>query len=175
MRPKHVFLLSLLIPACASSPSANRKSAIEIKEIHPSGWTTKTREALEGLLVRYDLSPFLFTKTVRIQSGVVPHSHPVLTLNTFHADDPDAILDEFLHEQMHWFLAEHESQTDTLISELKKTYPVLPRGRSEVARSEESTYLHLIVGWLELQAVRHYLGSQKAEEILGSSDHYKWI
>ena len=44
------------------------------------------RDQLERLLRTYDLNKWLFTHDVLIQSRVLPHSHPVLTLNTRYLD-----------------------------------------------------------------------------------------
>ena len=42
----------------------------------------QTREHMLGLLQRYDLRKWQFTKRVRVNEGArIPHSHPVLTLN----------------------------------------------------------------------------------------------
>ena len=43
-----------------------------------------------------------FTKHVRVAPTEIPHSHPVLTLNT-QLYNPDEILCLYLHEQMHWY------------------------------------------------------------------------
>jgi len=48
----------------------------------------------------------LFTDHITIKFNIVPHSHPVLTLNTFHlrSQIPKvAILRVLIHEQLHWF------------------------------------------------------------------------
>ena len=69
-------------------------------------------DQLRRILATYDLSPWM-TRRMGIQSRAIPHSHPVLTLNTRYLDN------------------------DTL----------------QAARDENSTYLHLLVCTLELDAV----------------------
>jgi hypothetical protein len=49
------------------------------------------------------LRPFEYTNHLRVAPTEIPHSHPILTLNTA-LFDPNAILCEYLHEQMHWYL-----------------------------------------------------------------------
>ena len=111
------------------------------------------RDQLRRLLRTYDLQNWLFTRNVLIQSGVVPHSHPVLTLNTRYLDDDTAQLATFVHEQFHWFLTDHveRAKTNAALTELRALYPTVPTAAPEGASSERSTYLHLIVCHLELQ------------------------
>ncbi|HYX49972.1 MAG TPA: hypothetical protein VE843_09545, partial [Ktedonobacteraceae bacterium] len=42
----------------------------------------KTQEMLLSLFERYALDKWRYTEKVRIEQGVISHSHPVLTLNT---------------------------------------------------------------------------------------------
>jgi hypothetical protein len=42
----------------------------------------KAEELIKGFAKKYDLNPYIFTTKIAIQSMVIPHSHPVLTLNT---------------------------------------------------------------------------------------------
>lgn len=63
-----------------------------------------TKVQLERLLDSYDLSPWLYTRSVAIDADAIPHSHPVLTLHTRHLDDDRLLLSTFVHEQLHWFL-----------------------------------------------------------------------
>jgi hypothetical protein len=56
----------------------------------------RTRAQLEGLLQEYDLSPYIQTTRIIIEEGVIPHSHPVLTLNTAHLGDDLMLLSSFL-------------------------------------------------------------------------------
>jgi hypothetical protein len=61
------------------------------------------RQQLARILKTHDLTKWLFTPVVVIQSRVIPQSHPVLTLNTQYLDDDIAQLATFVHEQLHWF------------------------------------------------------------------------
>jgi len=42
----------------------------------------QARQQLRRLLSEYDLDPWIFTRTVKIEAGAVPRSHPIATLNT---------------------------------------------------------------------------------------------
>lgn len=58
---------------------------------------------------------------------------------------------------------------------LRRSYPEVPVGGREGARSEFSTYLHLIVCWLELDAMVQFLGEKHALENLLQRNYYTWI
>jgi hypothetical protein len=133
-------------------------------------------ECTKRLREQYDLRRFEFTKQVRVAPTEIPHSHPTLTLNT-QLFDADEILCQYLHEQMHWYeeilgCARAESP---LIAELRRRYPRAPATLPEGARDEHSTYLHLLVNWLEIEAASQFLGSERAREIASRLPYYRWI
>ncbi|WP_282608165.1 hypothetical protein [Pelagibius sp. Alg239-R121] len=130
---------------------------------------------LYRILARYDLQSLIFTRRVRIESRVIPHSHPVLTLNTRHLDDDELQLATFLHEQVHWFCSEKEEAVDAAIADLKLLYPEVPVGAPQGARDKYSVYLHLIVNLLELDALERLLGQKKAKAVIARKDYYLWI
>lgn len=163
--------------ACATSAKTQLSPStapIEISLVTKTEKTKAAKDELLGLLNRYDLSPFFFTKTIQIQTKVIPHSHPTLTLNTRHIGHANETLTAFLHEQIHWYLDDFKRQeTDDAIKELRKLFPQVPSDTG--ARDEESIYLHLVVCWMELQADKHYLGDQAAYQLFRDSDVYAWI
>jgi hypothetical protein len=151
--------------------------AIEIRLHHGTPLEERARDQLRRLLRTYDLRKWLFTRDVLIQSGVIPHSHPVLTLNTRNVDDDMAQLATFVHEQLHWFLTDHveRAKTGAALTELRALYPTVPTAPPEGARGERSTYLHLIVCFLELQALTELLGELRARQQLERWTHYTWV
>lgn len=154
------------------------KSFINNQEVQIFAKTEReyeTKELLIAFLKRYDLTPYLFTRIIIINSRVLSHSHPVLTINTKHNDEPDRLLSVFLHEQIHWFAFERRRYTFPAIIAFKKLYPKIPVGHPEGGRTEYSSYLHLIINYLELQALKRYLGKKRAYSIIETHDHYKWI
>jgi hypothetical protein len=134
-------------------------------------------EELYALLEIHDLSPWIFTSRIRIEAGVIPHSHPILTLNTRHSGDQNRLLAVFLHEQIHWFLAdpENRSAVHAALAEIRNIYPKVPGARDGGAAKENSTYLHLIVNWLERDALVQLLGPEKARATIEETDIYEWI
>lgn len=136
----------------------------------------RMKAVLEHLLEWHDLEPWLFTRAVRIDENGMPHSHPVLTLNA-ECFDETTVLAEFVHEQLHWFEEEHADARDRAIEETKLRYPAVPVARPEGAGSEDSTRLHLIVCYLEFQALKLLLGKEKARAQIEtlSRHHYCWV
>jgi hypothetical protein len=134
-----------------------------------------TQDQLLTLLQRHNLERWQCTDVVRIEQGVVPHSHPVLTLNTYLLGDDARLLATYLHEQLHWFSTQHQDATELAIDELRRVYPVVPVGLPEGAKSEFSSYLHLVICWLEHAALAELLGPIEARRVVESWSHYTWI
>ena len=101
----------------------------------------------------------------------------MLTLNTRYLDDDTAQLATFVHEQIHWFLTDQvgHAQTNAAVSELRELYPQAPTAPPEGARDAWSTYLHLLVCTLELQAVTELLDETRARLQLERWTHYTWV
>lgn len=172
-----VILLFALAFGCASrKKDEGHPSGLNIVEVKPNKWTAITKQNLLQLTQVYDLRPFLFTRKVKIQSRVIPHSHPVLTLNTRNAENPHKLLSVFLHEQLHWWLTKNPENTKEAVKLLKKYFPKAPVTKSLGA---DSTHLHLLVCYLELKALSHYMGKKEGREVVYSimkkDKIYPWI
>lgn len=142
--------------------------------------TTRERQAarlLHGFAEQYDLAPWIYTSELLVDENSLPHSHPVLTLNTGRNDDPAMLLSLFIHEQLHWFEEEFSERRDRAILRTESVFPTVPVNRPEGAGSEASTRLHLLVCYLELQALTQLLGAGTAHRIIRtlSRDHYCWV
>ena len=98
---------------------------------------------------------------------------PVLTL-TGPEDDDDAQLAVFLHEQLHWYVMRDQQRLGKTIAAFRQLFPEVPSGRAG-ARDEQSTYLHLVVCDLELQAMTRLVGEEKARAVIEGWSHYTWI
>jgi hypothetical protein len=162
--------LSLLI--CAVYAQKN----IEISLKNNTEKEIQTKKKLLDLINRYNLSKWIFTQKVLIDEQVrIPHSHPVLTLNTRYMNDDLRMLSVFVHEQIHWHEEGHAEQRDKAIKELESIFPVIPTSSPEAARDRNSTYLHLIVCYSEYEAMKELAGADKAREIMQSWTHYTWV
>jgi hypothetical protein len=150
---------------------------VDIGLAHDSSEERSTREQLGGLLKTYNLSDYLFTRQVKIDKDAIPHSHPILTLHTRHLGQDDLLLSTFTHEEIHWFLEARDADTQAAKLELRKLYPKVPIGFPEGASDEESTYLHLIVNYLEYQAMMKLVGDSRALAAMSfwTKDHYTWV
>lgn len=168
-----VVLLGQLVIAQTAS------TQLEISLKHNDQREQQTKQQLQRLLSAYDVSNWTFTQKVIIESGfnVIPHSHPVLTLSTRHLKDDELLLSTFVHEQLHWYLGVKPKETDEAYKELRSMFPKVPVGFPEGGRDEESTYKHILVCYLEYQAVRGLLGELKAKQVMEfwATDHYTWI
>lgn len=134
---------------------------------------------LERLVARYQLEPWCLTREVLIVEAAPPRSHPVLRLSARRLSrelaDERWLLASFIHEQCHWVTQGNRERTEAAIDELRAMFPEVPVGGREGAQSAWSSYLHLIVCWLEYQAVREVLGAEQAQDTLRSNAGYRWI
>jgi hypothetical protein len=142
---------------------------------HGSPAEARTRTQVTALAARYPLQPWLYTHRLVIDERSIPHSHPVLTLHTRHLGDDRLLLSTLLHEEMHWFLAQHRADAAAATAELRRRYPTLPVGYPEGADSEQASYEHLLVIDLEWKALARLLGADAALEAIRfwQGDHYR--
>ena len=165
-----VILFVLLIPLTGCA-----QDRIHIRLHEGTELEQKGQAQLERILESYKLDKWIFTDSVLIQSFVIPHSHPILTLNTRYVDNDNAQLATFLHEQIHWFAAEDTQPTEEVIETFRGMYSDVPVRGGEGARDEYSTYLHLLICWLEFDGLRQLIGEQEARTIFEEKTYYKWI
>ena len=152
--------------------------SIEIDLSEAQRTAEKAREMLLSIQTTYDLSRWEYTKSVRIAPLEMSHSHPVLTLNSLYARDDasDVFLCVYLHEQVHWALDLHrDCQTNNAIDAFRAHYPKAHSGPPATAADDYSTYLHLVVNYLEIEAATEYLGQERAEELALNYPFYRWM
>lgn len=168
---------ALLWLALSVAGMAGAAPEMSITLAHGTTPEHKTRAQLQKLLAKYDVSKWVFTRHITIESGQIPHSDPVLTLNTRHLDRNDLLLSTFIHEQLHWFLAHKQEATAAAVAELRRMYPVIPLGFPQGSGDEQGNYHHVIVTFLEYQAGKTLLGPARARKVMDfwSKDHYTWI
>ena len=93
---------------------SQRSKSIEITLVNGTDTEAQTRDMLLGLLDEYPLDKWRCAETVRIEDNVIPHSHPVLTLQALHdRHHPIRLLSTYVHEQLHWYwtLEQHGTRT----------------------------------------------------------------
>jgi hypothetical protein len=172
---RSVVTLALIAFLSGSPLPAQVNIEIALKSGSPA--ERRTKDQLQRLLQDYDVSAWVFTKSVVIDEKAIPHSHPVLTLSARHVRDDELLLSTFLHEQIHWFLARNHKSTEEAKRDLRRLFPRVPASFPEGAKDEESTYLHLLVVYLEYRACREALGELRARQVMEfwASDHYTWV
>ena len=166
-----------LVVALAVGQGVFAQPNLDISLKHDTPDEARTRDQLRRLLRTYDVSPWIYTTSIVIDERAIPFSHPVLTLHTRHAKDDDLLLSTFVHEQFHWFLVERREPTELAIADLRKLFPTVPAGGTAGARDEYSTYLHLLVCYLEQQADIRLLGELRTKQVMDfwATDHYTWV
>ena len=167
----------LVVVTIAVNQAAFGRAPLDIALKQGTADEARTRDQLQRLLATYDLSPWIYTNSIVIDERAIPFSHPVLTLHTRHLRDDELLLSSFVHEQFHWFLSERRVATEQAIADLRKLFPSVPSGGVAGARDEYSTYLHLLVCYLEQQAVLRILRELKAKQVMDfwAPDHYTWV
>lgn len=134
------------------------------------------KDQLLRICQRWDISAWLYTNRVIIQAGAIPHSHPVLTLNTRCLHDDLSALGTLLHEEIHWgVIKQPGSAWRTLDGVLRQRYPSLPLTPPEGCGSERSNYLHLVVNYFELTALAQLVGEDAARANVSERQYYKAI
>jgi hypothetical protein len=138
----------------------------------------QVRAMLLDARARLDLARFEYCKQVRIAPTEIPYSHPSITLNTWVHDDL-GLLSVYLHEQMHWYVTwyshAHAPQWRQLLERLRARYPAVPAAEAGGANDEFSTYLHLLVNWLEVEAVSQFIDRSRVESHVRALHFYRWI
>lgn len=157
------------------------RDIVDIRLKRGTSREVQTREQLLRLLTTHDVSRWLHTREVLVEEGAIPHSHPTLTLNTRHLEQDDVLLATFIHEQLHWHLSNlphaplrQPKPVASAMDELRAAYPGLPITAPLGAGNERSTYLHLIVNYLECAAMREVLEEWRFEALTSFwlGDHY---
>ena len=168
-------LAAIAFSMALTSALRAQTAGVEIELSHNTPGEQSEAERLRRLLSRFDLAPWVFTHRVLIDDQVPPHSHPVLTIGFGDHGDDNLLLSNFVHEQLHWWLVAHQPQTDAAMRELRELFPHLPVGGVDGAVNEQSSYLHLIVNWLEWQGDKALLGDKKAADVMAfwKGDHYR--
>lgn len=155
-------------------PKSDEPFLINLK--HNSATEIATKQRLEKIIATYKIDKYIYTKNVMLEDSMIPHSHPVLTINTADTTDEN-LVSTFLHEQMHWFILSKNDQTKKVYTILKKEFPGAKINFPDGSGDEQSTYEHLIVCYYEYQALKELCGQEKADKVMVylKGKLYKWI
>jgi hypothetical protein len=150
-----------------------REVVVEAKTDHPR--EAQTRDELRRLLAEHDLSGLQWTDRVVIENWAVPHSHPILTLNT--RTRGDDLLAAYLHEQLHWWFDAHPHTRDA-VDATRPAWPTVADASAGGAKSEHSTREHLLLCYLEHQSMLELVGPDRASAALHRKTQdvvYPWV
>jgi hypothetical protein len=122
----------------------------------------ESREQLRRILHNYDLDDWIFTREIKIVHGEDARSYPILQLNTNHLDDDKVQLSVFVHENAHIFIADdkNDKAENKVIRELRSLYPNPP------APNQRNLYHHIMVVWIEYDALIELFGEDEAISIM---------
>lgn len=175
MRTGNCRLPEVLLCAIVSL-QASIAAGITVDTAHKDASELKVREIVLRLIEQHAMSDWMFTDRIVIDNTApIPRSHPVLTLNTRYLNDETEILTNIIHEQLHWFLGEHQEALRDAIVEMRALYPDMPDGPPRGAMNRRSTELHLVVCSLEYQALEEKIGREAAVERLLGKPYYTWV
>jgi hypothetical protein len=172
-----VIFLSLFVSLNSIGKNASSASPLEISLESASESEKIAKSLIDDFVKKYDLTKYFFTHKIHIQSFVIPHSHPILTLNTRTIKEPDRFLALFIHEQIHWFfdLDGRAEKTKIFIEKMRQKFPKVPSQKEGGANDDQSTYLHLGVCYYELDQLSKLIGKEKAEQIFKTDEIYSWV
>jgi hypothetical protein len=171
-----LLLLTFLID-CLSSPLLAQTPDAESEIVFARELEQQTREQLQKVLSEYNVSPWIYKRRVKIDASSVGESGSyMITLSTQHVDDDLGLLSEFIHEQIHRITYEKRlAERNAAIKELKSLYPDAPAEKPEGGPNEFVTYMHLVINWLELDAMTELVGEETARRLAAEEPHYTWI
>jgi|SRR5579884_734532 len=156
----------------AGARASGRQISLEITLAHNNAPEIATRDSLVALSKEYDLQPWTWTRSILIEQYAIPHSDPVLTLNTRHQGV--ALLSSYIHEQLHRFEDLKPREMARAISVLEKRYPDLPTSPPAGAADRLSSYTHIVTCYSELEALSSLVGRERAVQTIKelAKDHY---
>ena len=140
---------------------------------------TEIKEKLTYLYASYDIERWSYTNKVEVDKKTrIPHSHPILTMNTSpkYLKDSSLLLATYLHEQFHWHIVKNRlGSFEDFTDDIKVNFPNVKAERPYGSGSESGTLSHIVTCYLEFKAVSILLGMDKAKKILSSKGYYTWV
>jgi hypothetical protein len=166
-------LLAGLASCLPGNVQAQSPASADQQIVFASELEAQTRRQLRDVLAEYDVEPWIFERAVRIDATSPGSSEPIITLSTRHRGDDLGLLAEFVHEQIHVFVKGPSLRA--ALDTLRTMYPNAPTALPRGGPSATATYLHLVVNWLELDAMAELVGEATARRRADAEEHYTWI
>lgn len=159
-------ILLLFVGICWNIKTSNAQKGTETHITFTEQNIEEARQQLRRILSEYPLDPWIITQEVQIKAGIDPHSRPILTLNTDYLDDDQTQLSIFVHEQAHWIPWAKRKAAIESLRELYPKIPGVPENNDNPAGDKLATYNHMVVAWVEFDAMTELVGKQKASQII---------
>ena len=155
-------LVTLSILSACSSYAPVPYDGLLISERNPDKSTYISRQNLHHLEQVYNLKAFSYQRNIIIDSNKKEHKYNLedttIVLGTDYVESPQKLLAVWLHEEFHWWARIHEKELIPALKTLKKYYP----------KTSQSGRLHLLISYLEFEALRFYLEEKEARSIINS-------
>lgn len=154
----------IFLHGCANNRQGPQESVLEISEDTPNKKTGLVKQNLIHLAQVYDLTPLLFTKKINISKTPPPITNIALTIDTSFAEQPNFLLSQFIHAELHVWMLYNREKSARAIADLKKIYPKIPtefRGGDRI-----NGYGHLIICYLEFETLSFYVGKKQAQSVI---------
>jgi len=165
-------LITLGILSACSSYAPVPYDGLLISERNPDKSTYISRQNLHHLEQVYNLKAFSYQRNIIIDSNKKDHKYfseeTALIVGTDYVESPQKLLAVWLHEEFHWWARIHEKELIPVLRKLKEYYP----------KTSQSNRLHLLISYLEFEALRFYLEDKEARSIINSKikkdRSFKW-
>ena len=165
-------------PSPKVPPAPEIKPVVQIDTAHKTERELATKNTLEKLLAEYDVSKWIFTKSVVIEEGAIPHAGSrVITLSTAYLSYDYLHLSTFIHEQLEMFFSTKTNKVNQAITELRALYPTVPTDSTgfQSDRTKQGTYKHLVLCFLEFSAIKELVNEETARLSMEKMGHYIWV
>jgi len=116
----------------------------------------------------------ILSNHVIVDKYSIPHSHPILTINTDRLQKdkhPElSILALFIHENLHWFEEKHLSKEKEKLLQTE-IEPYFRNDVKNVFHHDMKSYVqHVVVNWNEINILEHVLKGGDVDYILNVAD-----
>lgn len=157
-----ILVLMLLILSACSSHRPLPYDGLIISERNPDKFTYISRQNLQHLEQVYNLKAFSFQRNVVVDSQAKDHKYhqedTSIVLSSSYFENPQKLLAAWLHEEFHWWARIHEKELMPVLDALKKYFP----------KSSQTGRLHLVISYLEYEALRFYLEDKEARLVINN-------
>ncbi len=128
----------------------------------------EARAQIKRILANYEVEDWIFTEEIKIVHNEDARSYPILQMNTNHLDDDTVQLSVFIHENAHIFVSDDKKDEaeNKVIRKLRSLYPNPPEPM------QKNLYHHIMVAWIEYDALIELFGKEKANSIMRRKINY---